>query len=368
MAGGSRSLLRGAGRMVVSGGVHIVTTGFVPRDAISQHVIEEQRVIRATGLRCEIFAEPNMTHPAFRPMARAMREWHRIAQSGDSAILHYSIANPNFAWVVNRAKSCGLTYHNITPPEYLWKYAPRLALECLRGRRHLRAFADQVVATAADSEFNAHELREMGFPEPSLVGILRPSLPEIEPPTGAPRADVRMLFVGRGVPNKAQHELILVLASLREDGVDACLQLVGSWEGLEGYRHYCDQLVTTLGLGDAVDFPGSVTDEELAVAYASADVFVCLSDHEGFCAPLVEAMAAGLPIVAYAAGGVSGTVGEAAILLDDKSPSVVAEAIIEALGNESLRRRMTIARQERLVFHGTPAVSERLLAYVERLL
>lgn len=354
--------------MGLSQGVHIVTTGFVPRDAISQHVIEEQRLIRDMGLRCEIFAERQLTAPGWRPLAHPMREWGRVTQEGDSAILHYSIANPNFDWVVGRARSCGLTYHNITPPEYLWKFAPRLALECLRGRQHLAGFASRVTATAADSEFNAQELRELGFPEPSVVGVLRPPLPEVTAASRQAGGQVHLLFVGRGVPNKAQHDLILALAALRETGVDAHLRLIGSWDGLEGYRRYCTQLAARLGIEASIDITGAVADDELAGAYERSDVFVCLSDHEGFCAPLVEAMKADLPIVAYAAGAVKETVGAAALVLDDKSPSVVAEAVIEVLADSPVGERLKLARVDRLAFHATDAVSTRLREYVQRLL
>lgn len=348
--------------------MHIVTTGFVPRDAISQHVIEEQRVIREMGLRCEIFVEPGLTHPAFRSAAHSIREWRRLTHPRDAAILHYSISNPNFDWVVDRARVCGLTYHNITPPEYLWRYAPRLALECLRGRRDLPRFADRVVATAADSEFNAGELNDLGFPEPSVVGVMRSPLPDVAMSPRAPGESVQLLFVGRGVPNKAQHDLVLSLAALRAAGVDARLRLIGAWDGLAGYREYCEGLVATLGLTNHIDFAGSVEDDDLADAYFSSDVFVCLSDHEGFCAPLVEAMIADLPIVAYAGAAVPGTVGGAALLLDKKSPSFVAEAIIEVLRNDPLRDRMAGAREQRLAFHSTASVSARLRAYVHRLL
>ncbi len=83
-----------------------------------------------------------------------------------------------------------------------------------------------------------------------------------------------------------------------------------------------------------------MSEEELARHYAEADLFLCLSDHEGFCVPLIEAMWAGLPIVAYASSAVPETAGEAALLLDEKPPSLVAEAVAEALRNSALADRM----------------------------
>ena len=112
-------------------------------------------------------------------------------------------------------------------------------------------------------------------------------------------------------------------------------------------------------------FAGSIDDTELANAYATSDVFVCLSDHEGFCAPLLEAMTAGLPIVAYASTAIPWTVGDAALLLDEKPPSLVAEAIIETLRNPTLRARMAEGRRERLDYHRPEMVQHRLLEFIE---
>lgn len=352
----------------MSQGVHIVTTGFVPRDAISHHVIEEQRIIRDMGLRCEIFANPELTDPALSSTARSIHDWTRHTHADDAAILHYSIANPAFEPILKRARCCGLTYHNITPASFLWDFAPRLALECLRGRRHLAELAGRVAATAADSEFNAEELRALGFPDPTVVGLLRAPLPPVVRLRTTSAGRSQLLFVGRGVPNKAQHDLILSLAALTETGFDATLRLIGAWGGLESYRRWCGELATRTGVDDRVEFAGSVDDRELAQAYADADLFVCLSDHEGFCAPLLEAMIAGLPIVAYASTAIPGTVGDAALLLDEKPPSLVAEAVIETFSNPVLRQSLEKARSERLIHHGAQAVTARFCRYVEQLL
>lgn len=348
-------------------GVHIVTTGFTPRDAISQHVIEEQTFIRSLGLRCEIFAEPKMTHPAYRDRARDVREWSRLAQSDDAAILHYSIASPAIDHVLDRAARCGLVYHNITPAEMLRDYAPALARECEQGRRRLAELADRVVATVADSAYNANELIALGFPEPRIGGILLPSLTTTSPIVRASGGRTRLLFVGRGVPNKAQHDLILALAALREVAVDAELLLVGGWGGLEAYHRHCQWLARAAGVADRVTFAGSIDDTELAEAYASSDLFLCLSDHEGFCVPLVEAMAADLPIVAFASSATPGTVGQAGLVLDQKTPSLVAEAVMETLANPELRDWMAAGRQERLAFHHPDQVRSRLHPFVENL-
>ena len=175
------------------------------------------------------------------------------------------------------------------------------------GRRRLGELAGRVRAAGAVSAYNAEELEALGFPEPAVLGVMRSPLPAApRPPSGGGPA--RLLFVGRGIPNKAQHHLLLASAALRDAGIDHVLDLVGSWGAARAYEEHCRTLAEALGLERHVRFRGSVSDVVLAAHYAAADVFLCLSDHEGFCVPLVEAMAAGLPVVAYASTAIPETV------------------------------------------------------------
>lgn len=349
--------------MVVTG-VHQVCAGAVPRDAISHHLLESQAVLRAMGLRSEILCEDERIHGELARRVLPVSRWDALARPGDAAILHYSIGSPAFWHVLDRCDRAAMHYHNITPAELLWEDAPAVALACRRGREELAALAGRVGSAAADSGFNARELRELGFPPARVVGVMRRELP-VAPPRRRDDGRLRMLFVGRGVPNKAQHHLIAALAALRQAGADAELVLVGTWEGMAAYERRCLRLARDLMVDDRVIVAGSLDDDALAGAYADADCFVCLSDHEGYCVPLVEAMAAGLPIVAFAAGAVPETVGRAGLVLDRKEPSLVAEAVLEAVGNEALRTRMAEGRADQLARLGPDAVAGRLRSFVE---
>ena len=352
----------------MSAGLHQVCAGAVPRDAISHHLLESQRVLRGMGLRSEILCEEGRIHPALSDRVRPVGDWDAVAEPGDAAVLHYSIGSPAFGYVLERCERSAIHYHNITPAELLWEDAPAVALACQQGREELAHLADRVTAAAADSGFNADELVTLGYPSADVIGVMRRELPVAARGRASGDGRVRLLFVGRGVPNKAQHHLIAALAALRQAGLDAELHLVGTWEGMEPYEERCHALVHDLGLGEYVDFAGSVDDAQLARAYAESDCFVCLSDHEGYCVPLIEAMAGGLPIVAFAAGAVPETVGEAALLLDTKEPSLVSEAVREVLENPRLTARMARGRQRQLEHFSAPAVADRLRAFAGGLL
>jgi glycosyltransferase involved in cell wall biosynthesis len=103
-----------------------------------------------------------------------------------------------------------------------------------------------------------------------------------------------------------------------------------------------------LGLQRSIRFVGSVPDGTLAAHYRSADVFLCLSDHEGFCVPLLEAMHNRVPIVAYGAAAVPETVADAALVLPSKEPVLVAAAVHRVAGDAALRDRLAAAGTERL--------------------
>jgi glycosyltransferase involved in cell wall biosynthesis len=152
-----------------------------------------------------------------------------------------------------------------------------------------------------------------------------------------------LLFVGKISPHKAPHDLVKMLAVLRRLYDPAArLHLVGSPLG-ETYEPALRAFIAELGLEDAVNFAGSVSGAELEAYLQAADVFVCASDHEGFCVPLAEAMGHGLPIVAYGVTAVPETVGGAGLVLPDKAPLPFAAAVGRVLADPTLRQALSAA-------------------------
>jgi glycosyltransferase involved in cell wall biosynthesis len=351
--------------VVVSDGVHQVAAGAAPRDAITHHMLEARDVLRGLGLRSEIFVEADHIHDGLRDSVHAAPEWDEVARPGDAAILHYSIASSAFTHVMDRCDRCALHYHNITPAELLWRFAPQVALECAIGRRRLVELAGRVAAVGADSAYNAQELGALGFRAATVLGVMRQRLPPLARLPRRPEGPARLLFVGRGIPNKAQHHLIMASAALDDAGLDHEMRLVGAWTGAPAYERHCRALAAALGVERNVVFAGSVGEAELGRSYAEADLFLCLSDHEGFCVPLLEAMAASLPIVAYASSAIPETLGGAGLLLDDKAPSLVAEAVVEALGNPRLAAAHAAARPAQLHRFDQDELTRRLVRFVE---
>jgi glycosyltransferase involved in cell wall biosynthesis len=118
------------------------------------------------------------------------------------------------------------------------------------------------------------------------------------------------------------------------------------------YRRALETLANELGVADAVEFTDRISGSELVARYRTADVFVCLSEHEGVGAPVLEAMHLDVPVVALAAAALPETVGDAGILLPNKDPAMVAEAVHRVLSDERLRNRMLEAGHERVAHFG----------------
>ncbi len=349
--------------MTTDPGIHQVLAGAAPRDAITNHALEAQRVIRSMGLRSEIFAEDPHIAGELRGRVHGHHEWHRMTGAVDRAILHYSIDSPAFDDIADAADAVALHHHNVTPPELLWRDAPALALKCRQGRRHLESFAGRIALGTADSRYNANEMLAAGLRVDGVVGIIRrtdAAPTRVTWPTG-PRE--RILFVGRGVPNKCQLDAILAIGSLVQVGRDVELRLAGSWGGNRAYLERCTRLIQRLGLEDRVKILHSISDAQLADEYASADLFLCLSEHEGYCVPLLEAMEANLPIVGLAAGAVPETMGGAGIVLPTKTPSLVAEAVAAVLDGAQ-RDVMAAGRIRQLHYHSPEAATGRLRRFV----
>jgi glycosyltransferase involved in cell wall biosynthesis len=332
--------------------VHQILASAAFGDAITNEALALQPHLRRLG-RSEIFA----FHLDGRvPAVRALEEYQRLpsAAGGQSLLLlHHSIGlDETFDFLDSRPERVVVRYHNVTPPHYFEPYDPGFARLLEHGRQSLPKLAGRAAAALADSTFNALELKEAGFENVTVVpvvvdlgrlGSVKPRAPE--PPL--PERGPALLFVGRVVPNKGQHHLLAAFHVLKTYlQPEASLLLVGRVLQ-RTYESRLQRFAAELALPD-VRFAGEVSLAELAAYYRRADCFVCLSEHEGFCVPLLEAMRFEVPIVAWDTTAVGETAGGAALLLSSPRPTLVAEAVQAVLEDAALRRRLVEAGRRRL--------------------
>jgi L-malate glycosyltransferase len=346
-----------------------VIPSLASRDAIGVHTLALTEALRDAGMESEIFygdCSPDLLKQA-RPigaLGRASKDRWLLYQS--------SIGSPVFDVFASRPEAKLVNYHNITPAELLQAWEPGVGYEAGLGREQLRRAASQCRLGIADSAFNQGELIDAGYAHTAVSSLLIDMSVHAEADRGCLRrlegakADggPDLLFVGKVSPHKAQHDLVKMLAVYRRlYHPRARLHLVGSPLGRR-YGPALDAFVEALDLADAVSVVGSVRPEELEAYYRAADVFVCASDHEGFCVPVVEAMAHGLPVVAYAAAAVPETVGDAGVLLESKEPLVFATAVHRVVEDGRLRDVLSRAATCRMEWFSLPRARARFVDLV----
>jgi glycosyltransferase involved in cell wall biosynthesis len=321
--------------------VHQLLAALSYGDAIGNEALAIQRQLRAVGHESDIFAE--LVHPRVAHLARPLWEYREVSSPDAICIYHFSIGSAAGRLIRHAPDRLVVVYHNITPARFFLGFHSHLAGLCHHGRRELAAFASRTELGLGDSEFNRRELEAAGFPRTAVLPIVLDLTLYDRPPSPVFRrryddGRTNVLFVGRIIPNKRIEDLVRSFAVFQK-WLRPCsrLLLVGDTRGFERYLDRLQGLVRELGAQEVV-FTGHVDDDELYACYRLADVFLCLSEHEGFCVPLQEAMHFHLPVIAYDAGAVRETLHGGGLLLQDKRPDLVAELLDRVTHGGPLRR------------------------------
>lgn len=327
--------------------IHQVLSNLAYGDAIGNHAIWIRDKLQAMGFVSEIFARhiaPEMVDQAYclsRPES---------LPSNSALLYHHSIGTEITPWVCRHHGAKALIYHNITPAGFFEPYRPDFAEICRHGRTELPSLASHFPVSAGDSRFNASELAACGFNDPEVLPLCIDPLHWASPPDERVMTELQdgrtnILFVGRIVPNKRHEELIYTFKFWLEDDPAARLFLVGTAEVSSFYLECLQELSRRLRVDHAVHFVGRVTDAELHAYYRCASMFWCLSEHEGFCVPLVEAMWFDVPVIAFDATAVGETMDGAGLLITDKSRCDLLAADLFRQVNDQTRRAALIASQ-----------------------
>jgi L-malate glycosyltransferase len=331
--------------------VHQVLATLGYGDAIGHEVLGIQRVLRAAGYDSNIYVDTAETR--VKHLTVAYQELPAASHPDNILIHHFSIGSHASRVAFALPDRMVLIYHNITPPEYFLNVHPVLVQLCFLGRRELSLYANRCDLALGDSDYNRQELEALGF---SPTGVL-PVVPDFSHLSGMPNQMsarqfdddfVNLLFVGRTIPNKRLEDVIRWFhAYKRWFNPQSRLLFVGSHAGFESYVTTLNHLVATLGTTD-VHFLGHVSNEELIAFYDIADLFLCASEHEGFCVPIVEAFHMGVPVIAYAAAAVPATMDGAGLLLSDKNPLMVAALIERIVNDDALYDRVVCSQNAAL--------------------
>lgn len=266
-------------------------------------------------------------------------------------------------------------YHNITPPHYLAPFSGVTAGLCKQGYEQTESLCDTFDMGFCDSDYNLQELRRMGYKCPLYVRPILIPFEDYEQPAdeakieeikNLPKAH-NLLFLGRIAANKKQEDLISMLYTYKQMFKDdpVRLILVGSSSGMEKFEEKLMNYAEILGVKNDVVFTGHVPFKQILSYYKACDCFVCMSEHEGFCVPLVEAMYFDLPIVALKTSAIPSTLGGSGVLIENKDYMQMAAAVHEVVNDDTLKEEILEDQRERLKDFTYESVSKLLLGYLD---
>ncbi len=321
-------------------------------DAIGDSARRVREVLRSAGHQSDLYALT--LDDALRGDVRPFTD--PTAGAGDITIFHFALPSPMTAAFAALPKGRVLQYHNVTPAHFFAPYAPDLFRLAAIGRRELATLVDHTDLALGDSEYNRAELDDLGFPR---TGVM-PIAVDIDRLTGAPRRPAlervlddgltNFLFVGRMAPNKCIIDF-LRLGEYYKRYVDTNYRFVfvGKHDAVPRYYATVRALMLQYRMPrDRFMFTGPVPVEDLATYYRYARVYVSLSEHEGFCVPLLEAMAADVPVLAYGVAAVPETMGGAGITFAPKDLQWAAELLGTLAFDEPLRTSILEGQRRRL--------------------
>jgi glycosyltransferase involved in cell wall biosynthesis len=349
-------------------GVHHFVPVLHRGDAVGRHTLRLRDATRRRGLESNIFVDVVQDETAEETLPAI--SYADQAQRGDVVVYQFATASLMAPWLAGRTETLVVNYHNITPPELMVPWDHHLALGQERAREDLAVLAPRTTLAIADSAYNETHLAEAGFAATAVVPPSAAVEDDVSSARGrdavpAPRRDPRVgavwLAVGRVAPNKALEHTIAALAVARQSrDPGASLRIVGK-PATDAYERALRRYVAELGLEDAVTFTGYATDGAVAAAYTTADVLVVTSEHEGFGVPVVEAMAAGLPVVAYDQGAVPEVLGDAGVLVASHDPFALADAIGSLLADPTQRTNLAEAGRRRFAELDLPQAADRFV-------
>jgi L-malate glycosyltransferase len=338
-------------------------------DAIGDSARRVRDLLREMGHQSELYALTidDDLREEVRPFGES------ASREGDLTVFHFALPSPMTRPFAKLSGRRVLQYHNITPAHFFAAYDAGLFRLAALGRRELATLVGHVDLALGDSEYNRRELAELGF---QPTGVMPIAIDTERITRAAPRPALEQLlgdglcnflYVGRIAPNKRIEDHIRLAEQYkRYVDTDYRFIFVGRYEGIPRYYAAVRALIAEYSMPpDRFVFTGPVSDEELAAYYRSATAYISLSEHEGFCVPLLEAMAADVPVLAYAATAVPDTLGGAGIQFAPKDLEYAAELLGVLAFDQGVRRAVIDGQRRRLADFSDAGMRGRLKGMIE---
>ena len=338
-------------------------------DAIGDEALRIRAALRAAGFTSDLFALEidDEVRGEFLPF-----EKRPGASGADIAILHFALPSPLTDALRAFPGRKVIIYHNITPASYFVGLDDELVRIAVKGREELRSLADATDLALGDSEYNRRELEHAGFRRTGVLPILLDFGRYDSPPNRVlmemfSRRRANFLFVGRVFPNKRFEDLVRMAFFYKKYiSEDFRFVVVGRAGRMARYQRSVQALAHDWGLlPSEFTFAGHLAWDDLLACYRMADVFVSMSEHEGFAVPLVESMLLDVPIMAYQAAAVPDTLGDSGVQFSRKKYEDLVEMGHLLATDEGLREGVLSGQRRRLERFRPQRVESELMAHIQ---
>jgi glycosyltransferase involved in cell wall biosynthesis len=348
--------------------IHQILPTFSPGDAIGNEAIEINNTLRKWSYESQIYAEN--IHPKMN--AKKYFEYDKVSSKNNVLIFHFSIGSDVSHYVRNLPDKKIIRFHGITPEKYFYGINDYTHHLLIRGREELNLYPELTDLALANSRYNQLELSNLGFKRTEIL----PLLLDLDIYDKSPSEKVlskyddnyvNILFVGRITPHKNQHILLKIFYYYKFINPRSRLFLIGNFEGCENYLDQLQESIRKLKLKD-VYIPGKVPLNDLISYYKLADIFLCMSESEGFCVPLIESMYFKIPVLAYNSTAIPDTLGNSGILINKLKSDEIAEMIDLVVNDEAFRNKIIQKQNERLKYFERLNVENLLKEYIQQVI
>ena len=348
--------------------IHQFSSSVAFGDSVSNALLFTQRLLHSLGFKSEIFICEDKVDIKFNHQVYHINDYPKSSEN--ILLYHYATYNTCHTDIIKLIDKKILVYHNITPSHFFQKNSLLYQLTT-KARIQLQNSSSYFIGSYGDSEYNCRELKYYNYPNPTILPILvdlekKSFISPNQNIINKYKSSYNILFVGRVVPNKAQHHLIDILFQLKQKGISNIKLFIIGGVSEDDYFRYLKRYSTYLNLKNDVIITSKVNNSDLTAYYKIADLYLSLSEHEGFGMPLIEAMKYDIPILAYNAGGVNSTVPTES-LLEKKSSIFVADKIIELQENPYFRVTLIQKQKEYLKKFSFGNIRMRFINYLKSL-
>ena len=348
-----------------------ITPSISTGDAIANDIFALQKISKSQGTETEIYSDEIRSNVPVG--ATHLMKYFPSVRKDDIIFFHLSGGSRLNTWINNVKCKKIMVYHNITPPYFFKPYDEFVYSYCKNGLEQTKKLKNSFDMVFTDSDFNKQNLLQMGYDcNIKTLPVLIPfsdydSKPDKKIVDLYNDEFINILFVGRIAPNKCQHDVIEAFDAYQRNYNPASrLILVGS-AFTEKYLGRLRDYVSLLGTKN-VCFTGHIRFDELLAYYTISDIFLCQSEHEGFCVPLLEAMYFHKPIIAFESSAIGETLGDSAIVLKKKNPLETAGVLNRILTDTALWKFVVEQQDNRLKFFSYERIKTLYFNYMDEFL